>query len=340
MLPETMTVIEATGAGGPELLVPATRPVPEPGPGEVLIEVAAAGINRPDVLQRQGLYPAPKGASDLLGLEVAGKIVKLGPGATRFSAGDGVCALVNGGGYAEYAVAPEATTLPLPPGLNFVEAAALPETVFTVWHNVFERAKLKPGEWLLVHGGASGIGTTAIQIAAALGAKVMVTVGSDWKAKACETLGAVRAIDYRNADFVDAVRDETGGHGADVILDMVGGDYIERNLRAAALDGRIVQIAFLKGSKVEIDLMRLMLRRLTLTGSTLRAQPPADKARIAKAVEEHVWPLVAAGKLKPVIDSTFKLEDATGAHRRIDDPEHVGKIVLVTNFYPSIRNPH
>lgn len=329
MLPETMTVIEAKGAGGPEVLVPATRSLPEPGPGDVLIEVAAAGINRPDVLQRQGLYPAPKGASDLLGLEVAGTIAKLGPGATRFEEGDSVCALVNGGGYAEYAVAPEATTLPLPPGLNFVEAAALPETVFTVWHNVFERAALKPGEWLLVHGGASGIGTTAIQIGAALGAKVLVTVGSDWKTKACETLGAVRAIDYRTEDFVEAVRESTSGHGADVILDMVGGDYIERNLRAAALDGRIVQIAFLKGSKVEIDLMRLMMRRLTLTGSTLRAQPPEVKARIARGVEDSVWPLIAQGKLKPVIDSTFKLEDAAGAHLRIDDPEHVGKIVLV-----------
>jgi NADPH2:quinone reductase len=337
MLPQTITVIEASAAGGPEVLVPAARPLPEPGRSEVLIEVAAAGINRPDVLQRQGLYPPPKGASELLGLEVAGTIVKLGPGASRFKPGDKVCALVNGGGYADYAVAPDATTLPLPQGLNFVEAAALPETVFTVWHNVFERGALKSGEWLLVHGGASGIGTTAIQIAAALGAKVMVTVGSEWKVKACEQLGAVRAIDYRTQDFVEAVRETTGGHGADVILDMVGGDYIERNLRAAALDGRIVQIAFLKGAKVELDLMRLMLRRLTLTGSTLRAQPPEVKARIANGVEQHVWPLIAAGKVKPVIDSTFKLEDAAGAHLRIDDPEHVGKIVLVTNFYPSIR---
>ena len=299
MLPETMTVIEAKGAGGPEVLVPATRSLPEPGPGDVLIEVAAVGINRPDVLQRQGLYPAPKGASDLLGLEVAGTIAKLGPGATRFEEGDSVCALVNGGGYAEYAVAPEATTLPLPPGLNFVEAAALPETVFTVWHNVFERAALKPGEWLLVHGGASGIGTTAIQIGAALGAKVLVTVGSDWKTKACETLGAVRAIDYRTEDFVEAVRESTSGHGADVILDMVGGDYIERNLRAAALDGRIVQIAFLKGSKVEIDLMRLMMRaphpdRFDAPGPAARGEGPhrpggrrqrlaADRSRQAQA---------------------------------------------------------
>jgi NADPH2:quinone reductase len=330
MLPETMTVIETKGAGGPEVLMPGTRALPEPGPGEVLIEVTAAGINRPDVLQRQGLYPAPKGASDLLGLEVAGSIVKFGPGATRFKPGDAVCALVNGGGYADYAVAPEATTLPVPQGLSMIEAAALPETVFTVWHNVFERAALKSGEWLLVHGGTSGIGTTAIQIGAALGAKVMVTVGSAEKARAAEALGAVRAINYRDADFVEAVRETTAGHGADVILDMVGGDYIDSNLRAAALDGRIVQIAFLKGSKVEIDLMRLMLRRLTLTGSTLRAPTPEAKARIAKGVEERVWPLIAAGKLKPVIDSTFPLKEAAEAHRRIDAPDHIGKIVLIT----------
>jgi NADPH2:quinone reductase len=330
MLPKTMTVIEAKSAGGPEVLVAGTRLLPEPGLGEVLIEVEAAGINRPDVLQRQGLYPAPKGASDLLGLEVAGKVVKLGPGATRFQVGDLVCALVNGGGYAEYAVAPEATTLPVPPGLTLIEAAALPETVFTVWHNVFERANLQPGEWLLVHGGTSGIGTTAIQIASALGAKVMVTVGSAEKARAAEALGAVRAVNYAQEDFVEAVRVETGGHGANVILDMVGGDYVDRNLRAAALDGRIVQIAFLKGSKVDVDLMRLMLRRLTLTGSTLRAQTPEAKARMAKGVEERIWPLIAQGKLKPVIDSTFPLKDAAEAHRRIDDPGHIGKIVLVT----------
>jgi NADPH2:quinone reductase len=329
MLPKTMTVIEAREAGGPEMLVPATRKVPEPGPGEVLIEVAAAGINRPDVLQRQGLYPPPKSASDLLGLEVAGQVVARGPGATRFKEGDLVAALVNGGGYAQYAVAPEATTLPVPQGLTLVEAAALPETVFTVWHNVFERAALQPGEWLLVHGGTSGIGTAAIQIGTALGAKVMVTVGSAEKARAAEALGAIRAVNYAEEDFVEAVRETTGGHGADVILDMVGGDYIERNLRAAALEGRIVQIAFLKGSKVEIDLMRLMLRRLTLTGSTLRAQNPEAKARMAKAIEERAWPLFAEGKLKSVIDSTFKLEEAADAHRRIDDPGHIGKIVLV-----------
>jgi NADPH2:quinone reductase len=329
MLPSTMTVIEAREAGGPEMLVPAKRPVPEPQAGEVLIKVAAAGINRPDVLQRQGLYPPPKGTSDLLGLEVAGEVVALGQGATRYRIGDQVCALTNGGGYAEFCVSPEATTLPVPKGLSLTEAAALPETVFTVWHNVFERAELRPGEWLLVHGGASGIGTTAIQLATALGAKVMVTVGSAEKAKACEALGAVRAINYRDEDFVEVVREVTGRHGADVILDMVGGDYIARNLKAAALEGHIVQIAFLKGSKVEIDLMRLMMRRLTLTGSTLRAQEPEAKARMAKAIEARVWPLVTGGKLSPVMDSTFKLDDASSAHRRIDDPAHIGKIVLV-----------
>jgi NADPH2:quinone reductase len=311
------------------MLVPAERPVPTPGPAEVLIKVEASGINRPDVFQRQGHYPPPKGASDILGMEAAGKIVALGPGAARFKVGDSVCALIGGGGYAEFAVAPETATLPVPQGLSMVEAAALPETVFTVWHNVFERAALKPGEWFLVHGGASGIGTTAIPIAAALGAKVMATVGSAEKARVCRELGAVRAINYHEEDFVEAVRETTGGNGVDVILDMVGGDYIERDLKAAALEGRIVQIAFLKGSKVELDLMRLMLRRLTLTGSTLRVQSAEAKARMAKEIEERIWLLIAEGKFRPVIDSTFPLKDAAAAHRRIDDPAHVGKIVLV-----------
>jgi putative PIG3 family NAD(P)H quinone oxidoreductase len=329
VLPKTMTVIEAKGAGGPEVLVPAERPVPVPGPGEVLIKVEAAGINRPDVFQRQGLYPPPKGAPDILGMEVAGKVVALSLGTTRFQEGDPVCALIGGGGYAEYAVAPETATLPVPQGLSMVEAAALPETVFTVWHNIFERAALKPGEWLLVHGGASGIGTTAIPIAAALGAKVMATVGSAEKAHVCRELGATRAINYHEEDFVEAVHEMTGGNGADVILDMVGGDYVERDLKAAALEGRIVQIAFLKGSKVELDLMRLMLRRLTLTGSTLRVQSAEAKARMAKAIEERIWPLIDEGKFSPVIDSTFPLKEAADAHRRINDPAHIGKIVLV-----------
>jgi NADPH2:quinone reductase len=328
MLPETMTVIEAPESGGPEVLKIGMRPVPKPEPDEVLIAVEAAGINRPDVLQRQGLYPPPKGASDLLGLEVAGPVIAVGANVTRFKKDDFVCALVNGGGYAEFAVAPEATTLTAPDGLTAVQAAALPETIFTVWHNVFERGGLEPREWLLVHGGASGIGTTAIQLATALGSQVIVTVGDDKKAKACEDLGAVRAINYREQDFVEVVREVTQKHGADVILDMVGGDYIERNIRCAALEGTIVQIAFLKGSKVEVDLMRLMLRRLTLTGSTLRAQTPDSKARMALAIEQNIWPLIAEGKVKPVIDSTFDLDQATEAHKRIDDPTHVGKIVL------------
>jgi NADPH2:quinone reductase len=324
-----MTVIEAKGHGGPDVLVPATRPVPVPGPGEVLIEVAAAGINRPDVLQRQGLYPPPKSASDLLGLEVAGHVAACGPGATRYKNDDAVCALTNGGGYAEFCVAPEGTTLPVPEDLTLVEAAALPETVFTVWHNVFERGALMPGEWLLVHGGTSGIGTTAIQTGRLFGANVLVTAGSAEKTRACQELGAIRAINYREEDFVEVVKEATDGHGADVILDMVGGDYVERNLRAAALDGRIVQIAFLRGSKVDIDLIRLMMRRLTLTGSTLRAQSAEAKARMARAIEGKIWPLIAEGKLEPVIDSTFKLTDAAAAHARIDHPDHIGKIVLV-----------
>jgi putative PIG3 family NAD(P)H quinone oxidoreductase len=331
MLPETMTVIEAKGHGGPEVLVPTRRPVPAPGAGEVLIAVKAAGVNRPDVLQRLGLYPPPKGASDLLGLEVAGTVVACGPGVTRYKIGDAVCALTNGGGYAEFCVAPESATLPVPRELSPVEAAALPETVFTVWHNVFERGRLKPGEWLLVHGGASGIGTTAIQLGKLFDARVLVTAGSAEKTRACEELGAVRAINYREEDFVETVKEATGDHGADVILDMVGGDYIERNLRAAALDGRIVQIAFLKGSKVELDLMRLMMRRLTLTGSTLRAQSAEAKARMARAIEEKIWPTIADGRLKPVIDSTFPLTDAVAAHARIDDPDHIGKIMLVVD---------
>ncbi len=328
MLPETMIVIEARGHGGPDVLEPGTRDVPKACAGEVLIAVEASGINRPDVLQRQGLYPPPKGASDLLGLEVAGTVAGLGDGVTSVEVGDKVCALVNGGGYAEYAAAPATTTLKIPDGLSMVEAAGLPETVFTVWHNVFERGGLEAGDWLLVHGGASGIGTTAIQLASALGAHVIVTVGDETKAEACEALGAVRAINYRKEDFVEVVREITGKHGADVILDMMGGDYIERNLRAAALEGHIVQIAFLKGSKIEIDLMRLMMRRLTLTGSTLRAQTPETKAAMAQTIEERIWPLIAQGKFKPVIDSTFTLEEAALAHGRIDDPAHIGKIVL------------
>jgi NADPH:quinone reductase len=329
MLPKTMTVIEMRGIGAPEMLVRADRPVPEPGNGEILIAVKAAGVNRPDVLQRQGLYPPPKGASDLLGMEVAGTVAAVGEGATRFKLGDEVCALTNGGGYAQFCLVPEAMTLPKPAGLSFVAAAALPETVFTVWHNVFERAELRPDQWLLVHGGASGIGTTAIQLGRLFGAHVIVTVGSDAKVAACLQLGADRAVNYHKEDFVEAVREATGGRGANVILDMVGGPYIERNLHAAAEEGSIVQIAFLEGSKVEINLMRLMMRRLTLTGSTLRAQSVGAKGRMARAIEERVWPLVVEGKFKPVIDSTFPLKDAAAAHRRIDASDHIGKIMLI-----------
>jgi NADPH2:quinone reductase len=327
-LPQTMTAIEIDGKGGPEVLVSRQTDVPEAGPGQVLIKVHAAGINRPDVLQRQGLYPAPKGHSPILGLEVAGKIAATGDGATRFKVGDKVMALVNGGGYAQYCVAEEPATLPIPTGLSMVEAAAIPETFFTVWHNVFERAALKPGEWFMIHGGTSGIGVTAIQLAKAFGAKVIATAGSPDKCAACTSLGADRAVDYRAEDFVDVVKDVTDKRGVDVILDMVGGDYIERNIRSLGDDGRLVYIAFLKGSKVEVDLMRVMLKRLTITGSTLRIRPTEVKGRIARALEEKVVPLIAEGKIRVVIDSSFPLEDVAKAHERLEAGQHIGKIVL------------
>lgn len=327
-LPQTMTAIEIDGKGGPEVLVSRQTDVPEAGPGQVLIKVHAAGINRPDVLQRQGLYPAPKGHSPILGLEVAGEIAATGDGATRFKVGDKVMALVNGGGYAQYCVAEEPATLPIPTGLSMVEAAAIPETFFTVWHNVFERAALKPGEWFMIHGGTSGIGVTAIQLAKAFGAKVIATAGSPDKCAACTSLGADRAVDYRAEDFVDVVKDVTDKRGVDVILDMVGGDYIERNIRSLSDDGRLVYIAFLKGSKVEVDLMRVMLKRLTITGSTLRIRPTEVKGRIARALEEKVMPLIAEGKIRVVMDSSFPLEDVAKAHERLEAGQHIGKIVL------------
>jgi NADPH2:quinone reductase len=327
-LPQTMTAIEIDGKGGPEVLVSRQTDVPEAGPGQVLIKVHAAGINRPDVLQRQGLYPAPKGHSPILGLEVAGEIAATGDGATRFKVGDKVMALVNGGGYAQYCVAEEPATLPIPTGLSMVEAAAIPETFFTVWHNVFERAALKPGEWFMIHGGTSGIGVTAIQLAKAFGAKVIATAGSPEKCAACTSLGADRAVDYRAEDFVDVVKDVTDKRGVDVILDMVGGDYIERNIRSLGDDGRLVYIAFLKGSKVEVDLMRVMLKRLTITGSTLRIRPTEVKGRIARALEEKVVPLIAEGKIRVVMDSSFPLEDVAKAHERLEAGQHIGKIVL------------
>ena len=299
---------------------------PEPGRGEVLIRVAAAGVNRPDLMQRAGLYPPPPGAPETLGLEVSGVIESVGPGVTRWHEGDEVCALLAGGGYATHAIAQAGSVLPVPKGVSLIEAAALPETVFTVWANVFEAAALKPNETLLVHGGASGIGTTAIQMARAHGARVFATAGDDAKVKLCEKLGAARGINYRTEDFETVLRDEGG---ADVVLDMVGGPYVQKNLDLLNDRGRCVMIAFLKGPHAELNLMRLMLKRLTLTGSTLRSRPPEEKARIASEVERVVWPWIAAGKVKPVIDNTFPLADAEQAHARLQSGAHAGKIILV-----------
>ncbi|HZH10409.1 MAG TPA: NAD(P)H-quinone oxidoreductase [Microvirga sp.] len=327
-IPGTMRAIIAEGSGGPEVLKLVERPVPQPKEGEILVRVRFAGVNRPDVIQRQGGYPPPPGAPDILGLEIAGEVVGSGPNAQRFSVGDRVMALVAGGGYADYAVVHESNALPIPDALSLEEAGAVPETYFTVWTNVFERGGLRKGETLLVHGGTSGIGTTAIQLARAFGATVIATAGSQEKCEACRRLGADVAVDYRKQDFVAAVKEATAGKGADVILDMVGGDYIPRNHEAAAQDGRIVQIAFLKGSKVEVDFRRLMLKRLTHTGSTLRARSVAEKASIARELEARVLPLLAEGRCRPVMDSTFPLEDVAQAHARMDGGEHIGKIVL------------
>ncbi len=330
-LPVTMTAIAIQGKGGPEVLVAGQRPVPMPGAGQVLIKVAAAGVNRPDVLQRKGLYPAPKGHSELPGLEVAGTVAAVGKDAGRFKIGDRVMALLNGGGYSEYALAEEPATLPVPEGVSMIEAAAIPETFFTVWHNVFERGALKSGEWFLVHGGTSGIGVTAIQLGAALGAKVIATAGSAQKCAACRELGAVRAVDYTQEDFVEVVKAETDGRGVDVILDMVGGDYVDRNIRSLADDGRLVNIGYQSGSKVTVDMMRVMLKRLTLTGSTLRIRPTAIKGAIARAVEAHALPLVSSGKVRVIVDSTFPLRDAAAAHARMETSQHIGKIVLTVD---------
>ena len=327
-LPTTMTAIVIRAPGGPEMLVPEQRPVPQPGEGEVLVKVAAAGVNRPDVMQRQGTYPPPRGATDIPGLEIAGEVVALGPGVSRWKVGDKVMALVVGGGYAEYCPAHESHCLPVPPGLSMTEAAAIPETFFTVWHNVFERGRLKSGETLLVHGGSSGIGTAAIQLAHQTGARVITTAGTAEKCEACRKLGADLAINYKSEDFVPATKAATDGRGADVILDMVGGDYIERNYEAAAVEGRVVQIAFQGSPKATVDFRRIMLKRLTHTGSVLRSRPVADKAAIARGVEQNVLPLIAAGKVKPVMDSTFPLSEAAAAHSRIEASAHIGKIVL------------
>ncbi|MGH0359729.1 NAD(P)H-quinone oxidoreductase [Sinorhizobium meliloti] len=325
----TTRAVIASRPGGPEVLQIVDRLRPVPGEGEMLVRVSAAGINRPDVMQRQGNYPPPPGASDILGLELAGVVESLGSGVRRFKPGNRVMALVHSGAYAEWAVVQEASALPVPDGMSLVEAGAFPETYFTVWSNVFERAGLKPGETLLIHGGTSGIGTTALMLAKAIGAKVIVTAGSPEKCEACLKLGADGAIDYRRQDFVAVSKELTGGRGPDVILDMVGGDYIARNLEAAAVDGRIAQIAFQKGSKAEVDFLPLLMKRITLTGSTLRARPLAMKAKLAASLEEHVLPVLARCEARPLIDSTYPFEQVADAHARMDSGSHTGKIVLV-----------
>ena len=324
-LPDKMTAIEITAPGGPEVLRPCTRDVPQPAHGQILIKVAYAGVNRPDALQRAGSYAPPKGASDLPGLECSGTVVAIGAGVDAWSVGDAVCALLPGGGYAEYVVTPAAHALPVPDGMGMKEAACLPETFFTVWTNVFMRGGLQAGERFLVHGGSSGIGTTAIQLANVFGARVFATAGSDDKCKACADLGAEHTINYRDEDFVEVLRAEGG---ADLILDMVGGSYLPRNVKALADDGRLVQIAFLTGPKVELNFAQVMMRRLTITGSTLRPQSDLAKARIAEQLLANVWPHLVSGRVAPVMDSEFALSDAAGAHTRLETNEHIGKIVL------------
>jgi putative PIG3 family NAD(P)H quinone oxidoreductase len=329
-VPSQMTVIGISKPGGPEVLLPETRAVPAPAPDQILVKVAAAGVNRPDVAQRSGAYPPPPGASDLPGLEIAGEVVAVGSSAKKHKVGDKVMSLVAGGGYAQYCIAEDAQAMAVPSTLTIQQAGAIPETLMTVWHNVFERGALKPGETLLVHGGSSGIGTMAIQLAKAFGAKVIVTVGSKDKADACLKLGADRAVDYRNEDFVAEVKNATTGAGADVILDMVGGDYIDRNYEAAAIGGRIVQIAFLSGTpKATANFAKLMVKRLSHTGSTLRPRSNADKAAMVAAIEAKVMPLFREGCIKPLMDSTFPLQKAADAHRRMESSEHIGKIVLL-----------
>jgi putative PIG3 family NAD(P)H quinone oxidoreductase len=325
-----MRVVEIPAPGGPDVLRVVARPVPRPGDGEVLIRVDAAGVNRPDVMQRLGKYPPPPGASDIPGLEVAGTVVSDAAGEPiRWSAGDRVCALVAGGGYAEYCVAPAVQCLPIPEGMSVVSAAALPETFFTVWTNLFERGHLRAGERVLVHGGASGIGTTAIQLARAFGATVFATAGSDEKCTACARLGATVTINYRTRNFVEIVHSATDGSGVDVILDIVGGDYLERNIECLALNGRLVQVGLMAGARAQLNLTAVLQRRLTLTGSTLRARTVAEKGALAREVEARVWPLLAQGRLAPVIDRTYPLAAAADAHRRMESPEHIGKVVLL-----------
>jgi NADPH2:quinone reductase len=327
-VPTAMTVIAIKSPGGPEALVPEGRPVPAAGEGEILIKVEAAGVNRPDVMQRMGLYPPPPGVTDIPGLEVAGTVAARGVGVSRWKLGDRVTALVSGGGYAEYCVAHASHALPIPAALTAAEAAAIPETFFTVWHNVFERGGLKAGETLLIHGGSSGIGTAAIQLAKAFAARVVTTAGSNEKCEACRRLGADVAVNYKTEDFVTVTKEATGGAGAELIIDMVGGDYIARNYEAAAVEGRIVQIAFQGSPRATVDFRRIMLKRLHHTGSTLRSRAVPDKAAIALAVERNVWPLIAAGRVRPVMDSTFPLREAAAAHARMETSAHIGKIVL------------
>ena len=327
-LPTQMTVVGISKPGGPEVLIPETRPVPKPGPGEILVKVAAAGVNRPDVAQRSGAYPPPPGASDLPGLEISGEVIALGEGATKHKLGDKVMSLVAGGGYAQYCIAQDAQAMTVPEGFSMTEAGATAETLMTVWHNVFERGGLQPGETVLIHGGSSGIGTMAIQLAKALGSKVIVTVGSQDKVDACLKLGADHAINYKTEDFVERVKEITKT-GVELILDMVGADYVEKNFDAAAVDGRIVQIAVLNGPKATINAAKIMVKRLHYTGSTLRPRTNADKAAMVRAIEANVLPLLKSGKVKPLMDSTFPLEKAADAHKRMETSAHIGKIVLV-----------
>ena len=327
-IPLQMTAIEITKPGGPEVLRPVQRPVPRPSHGEVLIRVDAAGVNRPDVLQRRGQYPPPPGASDIPGLEVAGTIAEIGSGVDRWQVDDRVCALVAGGGYAEYCVAPAPQCLPLPGDVDVIAAAAIPETFFTVWTNLFQRGALRAGERVLIHGGTSGIGTTAIQLAHVLGAIVYATAGSKEKCEACRRLGASVAINYRENDFVDVIRRETNGTGVDVILDIIGGDYFTRNIECLAINGRLVQIGLLGGATTTVDLGRVMRRRLTITGSTLRVRAVEEKGALAREVELNIWPLLSAKRVAPVIDRTFPLAEASAAHQRMESGEHIGKLVL------------
>lgn len=328
MIEQTMKCVEIREPGGPDVLTMAERNVPVAGAGEILVKVASAGVNRPDVIQRKGLYPPPPGASDLLGLEISGEVVALGEGVTNVSVGDTVCALTNGGGYAQYCVVPAEQCLPIPSGLTMEEAAAVPETFFTVWFNLYLQGGLRPGQTLLVQGGSSGIGTTAIQMATALGVTVFTTAGNDAKCQACRDLGASLAINYKDKDFVEVIKEATNGKGVDMILDMVGGDYISRHIKCLAKKGRLINIAYLQGSKAEVNFMSVMMKQLTITGSTLRQQPLEIKKQIAEQLRETVWPLIESGKVKPVLFKSFAMNEAAAAHELMESSQHIGKIVL------------